>query len=68
MKKLLAGLFLSILVLALAACGTDKKEDELHAYEEVQPNIIQNLTAQKQNETYFNHIADLKNKYSVEKF
>ena len=27
MKKLLAGLFLSILVLALAACGTDKKED-----------------------------------------
>lgn len=47
---------------------TDKKEDELHAYEEVQPNIIQNLTAQKQNETYFNHIADLKNKYSVEKF
>ncbi|MEK5233081.1 MetQ/NlpA family ABC transporter substrate-binding protein [Lysinibacillus sp. FSL K6-0232] len=27
MKKLLAGLFLSILVLALAACGADKKED-----------------------------------------
>jgi len=27
MKKLLTGLFLSILVLALAACGTDKKED-----------------------------------------
>ncbi|ODV53441.1 MetQ/NlpA family ABC transporter substrate-binding protein [Lysinibacillus fusiformis] len=26
MKKLLTGLFLSILVLALAACGTDKKE------------------------------------------
>ena len=26
MKKLLAGLFLSILVLALAACGTDKKK------------------------------------------
>ncbi|MCM0625085.1 MetQ/NlpA family ABC transporter substrate-binding protein [Lysinibacillus sp. OL1_EC] len=31
MKKLLAGLFLSILVLALAACGTDKKEDEKSA-------------------------------------
>ena len=27
MKKFLAGLFLSVLVLALAACGTDKKED-----------------------------------------
>ncbi|PIJ96710.1 MetQ/NlpA family ABC transporter substrate-binding protein [Lysinibacillus sphaericus] len=27
MKKLITGLFLSILVLALAACGTDKKED-----------------------------------------
>ncbi|MFJ7921500.1 MetQ/NlpA family ABC transporter substrate-binding protein [Lysinibacillus fusiformis] len=27
MKKVLTGLFLSILVLALAACGTDKKED-----------------------------------------
>ncbi len=27
MKKLLAGLFLSVLVLALAACGADKKED-----------------------------------------
>lgn len=26
MKKLLAGLFLSILVLALAACGTDKRK------------------------------------------
>ncbi|WP_107924173.1 MetQ/NlpA family ABC transporter substrate-binding protein [Lysinibacillus parviboronicapiens] len=27
MKKFLAGLFLSVLVLALAACGADKKED-----------------------------------------
>lgn len=27
MKKLLAGLFLSVLVLALAACGTDEKND-----------------------------------------
>ena len=27
MKKFLSGLFLSVLVLALAACGTDKKED-----------------------------------------
>ncbi|MFJ7731845.1 MetQ/NlpA family ABC transporter substrate-binding protein [Lysinibacillus sp. NPDC097231] len=27
MKKLLVGLFLSVLVLALAACGADKKED-----------------------------------------
>ena len=47
---------------------TEKKEEELHAYDEVQPNIVQNLTAQKQNETYFNHLADLKTKYTVETF
>lgn len=47
---------------------TDKKEEELHAYDEVHPNIVQNLTAQKQNETYFNHLAELNTKYTVEKF
>ncbi len=46
---------------------TEKKEDEVHGYDEVQPNIIQNLTAQKQNETYFSHLDGLKTKYTVEK-
>lgn len=47
---------------------TEKKEEELHAYEEVQPNIIQNLKAQRQNDAYFSHLDGLKSKYAVEKF
>ena len=46
---------------------TEKKEDQQHSFEEVLPNIIQNLTAQKQNETYFTHIDELRTKYTVEK-
>ncbi|MEA0553502.1 MetQ/NlpA family ABC transporter substrate-binding protein [Lysinibacillus irui] len=43
MKKLLAGLFLSILVLALAACGTDKKEDANSASDD-QSDSKENVT------------------------
>ena len=43
MKKLLAGLFLSILVLALAACGTDKKEDSNSASDD-QSDSKENVT------------------------
>ena len=46
---------------------TEKKEDQQHSFEEVLPNIIQNLTAQKQNETYFTHIDELRTRYTVEK-
>lgn len=43
MKKLFAGLFLSILVLALAACGTDKKEDSNSASDD-QSDSKENVT------------------------
>lgn len=45
---------------------TEKNEDQQHSFEEVLPNIIQNLTAQKQNETYFAHIEALRTKYTIE--
>ncbi|WP_341300245.1 MetQ/NlpA family ABC transporter substrate-binding protein [Lysinibacillus sp. FSL H8-0500] len=44
MKKLLAGLFLSILVLALAACGTDKKEDANSASDGEKTDSKENVT------------------------
>ncbi|KOY82136.1 MetQ/NlpA family ABC transporter substrate-binding protein [Lysinibacillus macroides] len=44
MKKLLAGLFLSILVLALAACGADKKEDANSAADGEKTDSKENVT------------------------
>lgn len=45
---------------------TDKKEPQTHDFEQVQPNIIQNLTAQKQQEAYMQFLDTLKSKHSVE--
>ena len=45
---------------------TDKKEPVTHDFASVQPNIVQNLTAQKQQESYINFIEGLKENHKVE--
>lgn len=45
---------------------TDKKEPVAHDFTSVYPNIIQNLTAQKQQETYMKFIDSLKSNHKVE--
>lgn len=44
---------------------TDKKEESVYSYEEVKENILQNLKAQKQHDTYNAHIESLRQKYEI---
>ncbi len=45
---------------------TDKKEEDKVPFEQAKENIIQNLTAQKQHDTYNAHLEELRKKYKVE--
>lgn len=47
---------------------TDKKESSIQDFEIVKNSIIQNLTAQKQHDSFNSFIKDLKTKYTVEIF
>ncbi len=45
---------------------TDKKEALPHDFDSVKANIVQNLTAQKQQEVYMNYLNDLKASHNIE--